>query len=97
MRLSDNGQYFEPLLEVTMATYPSLVKKRMRTFYRSLNERDRRHYAAIEAIKLGHGGIGYISQVLGCDQKTISHGIAELEADIEPSDSQRKKGEAVNA
>ena len=44
-----------------MATYPSLVKKPMRIFYRSLNERDRRHYAAIEAIKLGHGGIGYIS------------------------------------
>ena len=54
-----------------MVTYPSLVKKRMRSFYRSLNEKDRRHYAAIEAMKLDHGGIGYISQVLNCDQKTI--------------------------
>ena len=79
-----------------MTTYPSLVKKRMKAFYRSLNEKDRRHYAAIEALKLGHGGIGYISQVLSCDQKTISLGIAELESEIEPSDQQRKKGEVVN-
>ena len=79
-----------------MTTYPSLVKKRMRSFYRSLNEKDRRHYAAIEALKLGHGGTGYISQVLGCDQKTINRGIAELESEIEPTDQQRKKGKVVN-
>ena len=58
---------------------------------------DRRRYAAIEALKLGHGGIGYISQILNCDQKTISCGITELESEIEPTDKQRKKGEAVNA
>ena len=80
-----------------MTRYPSLVKKHMKSFYRSLNERDRRRYAAIEALKLGHGGIGYISQVLNCDQKTISCGITELESEIEPTDKQRKKGEAVNA
>ena len=68
----------------------------MRSFYRSLNEKDRRHYAAIEVLKLGHGGIGYISQVLGCDQKTISSGMAELESDFETTDQQRKKGEVVN-
>lgn len=79
-----------------MATYPSLVKKRMKTFYASLNEKDRRHYAAIEALKLGHGGIGYISQVLGCDQKTIHRGMTELESEIEATDQQRKKGEVVN-
>lgn len=79
-----------------MVTYPSLVKKRMKSFYRSLNERDRRRYAAIEALKLGHGGIGYISQVLRCDQKTISNGIVELESENLPTDRQRKKGEVVN-
>ena len=68
----------------------------MKSFYRSLNERDRRHYAAIEALKLGHGGVDYISQVLKCDQKTISKGIAELESEILPTDKQRKKGEVVN-
>ena len=33
-----------------MITYPSLVKKRMKSFYRSLNERDRRRYAAIPLV-----------------------------------------------
>ena len=80
-----------------MVTYPSLVKKRMKSFYLSLNERDRRRYAAIEALKLGHGGIGYISQVLRCDQKTIGNGIAEMESENLPTDKQRKKGEVVNA
>ena len=79
-----------------MVTYPSLVKKRMKSFYRSLNERDRRRYAAIEALKLGHGGIDYISQVLKCDQKTISSGIAELESENLTTEGQRKKGEVVN-
>lgn len=79
-----------------MATYPSLVKKQMKRFYQSLNERDRRRYAAIEAIKLGHGGIDYISQVLHCDQKTISSGVVELESENLTTDQQRKKGEVVN-
>ena len=79
-----------------MITYPSLVKKRMKSFYRSLNERDRRRYAAIETLKLGHGGIDYISQVLRCDQKTINRGIAELESENLTTEGQRKKGEVVN-
>ena len=79
-----------------MVTYPSLVKKRMKSFYRSLNERDRRRYAAIEALKLEHGGIGYISQVLNCDQKTISRGIVELESENLPTNRQRKKGAVVS-
>ena len=63
-------------------------------FYKSLNQRDRRRYAAIEALKLGHGGIEYISNVLKCDPKTISRGIRELEDEVELSnEGQRKKGE----
>ena len=55
-----------------MVTYRSLVKKRMKSFYQSLNERRSSDgYAAVEALKLGHGGIDYISQILKCDQKTI--------------------------
>ena len=78
-----------------MVTYRSLVKKRMKSFYQSLNERDRRRYAAVEALKLGHGGIDYISQILKCDQKTINSGIAELESENLDTDRQRKKGEVV--
>jgi len=69
------------------------VERQMERFYRSLNERDRRRYAAIEAAKLGHGGIEYIARVLGCDPKTVAKGIGELKADEELDTSgQRKKG-----
>ena len=79
-----------------MITYPSLVKKRMRSLYRSLNEKERRLYAAVEALKLERGGIGYISQVLGCDQKTIRKGMVELDSEDVIMGPQRKKGAVVN-
>ena len=62
-------------------------------FYNTLNERDRRRYAAVEAVKLGHGGIAFVSQLLNCDPKTINRGIAELESEEQlESTRQRKKG-----
>ena len=54
---------------------------------------DTRRYAAVEAVKLGHGGIEYVSRLLGCDPKTIRRGITELESEELPvDDGQRKKG-----
>lgn len=76
-----------------MDEYGKAVEGRMVKFFRSLNERDRRRYAAVEASKLGHGGMQYISRLLGCDPKTIGQGIAELESEADLAiDSQRKKG-----
>ncbi len=46
---------------------------------RLAGEKDRRRYAAVEATKLGHGGIEYIARLLGCDPKTIRQGQSELE------------------
>lgn len=51
----------------------------MRRFYQSLSEKDRRRYAAVEAFKLGWGGITYISQLFECDDKPIRGGMKELE------------------
>src|SRR3954454_7454657 len=51
----------------------------MRAFSHSLRHKDRRRYAAVEAAKLGHGGVEYIAQVLGLDPKTIRHGRRDLE------------------
>jgi hypothetical protein len=47
--------------------------------YSHLSERDRRHYAAIEAVKLGRGGTSYISKLLGISRTTIIEGRKELE------------------
>jgi hypothetical protein len=38
---------------------------------------DRRRYAAVEALKLGHGGLEYVATVMGCDPKTVRQGQAE--------------------
>jgi len=58
--------------------YNSEIEESMTVFAETLNERDLRHYAAVEALKLGHGGISYISELLNTDPKTISKGIKEL-------------------
>lgn len=61
-----------------MSGYPPEIETQMQRYYHSLSEKDRRRYAGIEAVKLGHGGIRYISQMLGCDYKTIKSGMLEL-------------------
>jgi hypothetical protein len=58
--------------------YSDEIEKVMRILYTSLSERDRRRYAAVEAAKLGHGGITYIASVLGCSYKTILKGQFDL-------------------
>jgi hypothetical protein len=73
--------------------YSPETEQRMKTLYQSLNERDRRRYAAIEADKLGYGGQAYISQLLGCDHKTLQRGLDELDNPPNlPSGCIRKKG-----
>ena len=62
-----------------MQPYSPEVEQQMRRFYQSLSEKDRRRYAAVEAFKLGWGGITYISQLFECDDKPIREGMKELE------------------
>ncbi len=75
-------------------TFNEETEQRMRDFYGSLNEKDRRRYAGLEANKLGHGGIAYISEILGCDRKTVSKGIDELldSPDLDPLRVRQKGG-----
>lgn len=61
-----------------MDYYSSEIERLMIKYYLSLSERDQRHYAAVEAAKLGHGGIACISDLLGCSRQTISKRIEEL-------------------
>ncbi len=80
-----------------MEGYSAEVEEQIARLFRSLNERDRRRYAAVEAAKLGHGGIEYLSRLLGCDPKTIRQGIAEMQSDQElDHQRQRKKGVDAN-
>ena len=80
---------------MVVAGFGKETEERMRGFFESLNEKDRRRYAGLEAMKLGHGGVCYISEILGCDRKTICKGIEEILAPpaLEPGRI-RKKGRA---
>lgn len=62
-----------------MPAYPAQIEQSMQKFYQTLSEKDKRRYAAIEAKKLGGGGISYIASVLDCLRTTIYGGLAELE------------------
>ena len=73
-----------------MEAYRPEVEEMMKRLFLSLREHDRRRYAAIEAAKLGHGGIKYICGLFGCDIKTIHRGIEELESE-EALDSLRTR------
>lgn len=78
-----------------MGCYPPEVEQKMKIFYNTLNEKDRRRYAGIEAIKFGYGGITYIAKVLGCFRHTVSAAIKEIEGlseDCLPEQKIRAKG-----
>jgi hypothetical protein len=69
----------------------------MQLHFSSLSEKDRGHYAALEALKFERGGNTYISQLLGIDRKTIIQGQKELiflseQTDQIPFDKQRHPG-----
>jgi hypothetical protein len=73
--------------------YSPETEQTMRTFFALLSERDRRLYAAVEAAKLGHGGICYIASVLDCCERTIRRGLDELRQPSSVSlDRIRRKG-----
>ena len=61
-----------------MVSYPQEIEQRMRQFFESLSEKDRRRYAGIEALKYGHGGRNYIARVLGCSRRTVSKGAKDI-------------------
>lgn len=59
--------------------YHTDVEQKMGNVYDSLSEKDRRRYAAAEAIKLGYGGVAYIARLFECSRESIDHGISELD------------------
>ena len=63
-----------------MVSYAPFIEQSMKQFYATLSEKDQRRYAAIEALKLGHGGPVYIAQVLGCCRQRIAQGLHDLQS-----------------
>jgi hypothetical protein len=76
--------------------YTTMVESQMFAFYSNLKEREQRHYAALEALKLGHGGKKYITGLFNIHHKTLKRAIDELTkpelfAPL-PIDKQRRSG-----
>ena len=62
-------------------------------FYAGLNERQKRHFAAIEANELGYHGVTIISKLYDIHTHTIRRGQKELEQAIELADDRvRQEG-----
>ena len=65
-----------------MKPYSDVIEHQIQRFYQSLTEKEQRRYAALEAVKLGHGGKTYIRDLLGCDYKTQARGLRDLEDEV---------------
>jgi len=62
-------------------------------FCSMLDEKQRRLYAGLESLKLGHGGDAYIASLLGLDPHTVAKGRRELmSGDLPPGGRIRAKG-----
>lgn len=76
--------------------YDEAIKQVMRLHYGRLGEKNRRQYAAVEAMKLGYGGVTYISKLFSIDRKTIQEGKKELlgqvPSGVSTASRQRRQG-----
>lgn len=60
-------------------------------YYRSLPEKQRRHFLAMESQRLGNGSKRYLARVFGCHWLTINKGLQELAANNYEGDYTRQR------
>ena len=68
------------------------AKATLLLFFSMLNEKQRRLYAGLESLKLGHGGDAHIAKLFGIDPHTVARGRQELEAGELDRQTMRAKG-----
>ena len=72
---------------------PDELKAAIVLFYSLLDERQRRLYAGLEAMKVGHGGDTQVAELLGIDPGTVARGRVELlSGDVPPGRVRREGG-----
>lgn len=74
-----------------MEKYSEEVCLLMQKHYATLNEKQKRHYATLESIKLGWGGQSYISRILGVSRMTLHSCKKDLETSLSCTSSQIRK------
>jgi hypothetical protein len=58
--------------------YAEAFLEKQLNYYRSLPEKQRRHFLAMEFARLGVGSKHYLARVFGCARQTIRKGVREL-------------------
>ena len=72
---------------------PDELKAAIVLFFSLLDERQRRLYAGLESMKLGHGGDRRVAELLGLDSSTVARGRTQLLAqDVERERVRRSGG-----
>ena len=56
-----------------------------------LGEAERRWYAAVEANRLGRGGVGLVARIIGLDEKTIRRGQEEVAGSLADAPIKRRQ------
>lgn len=75
------------------AILPDELRAAIVLFFSLLDEKQRRLYAGLEALKTGHGGDDRIAEFLGLDAGTVARGRRELlEQDVEVERARRAGG-----
>jgi hypothetical protein len=86
----------EMALEIGSSLPPQVLSDELKAaiilFFSLLDEKQRRLYAGLESHKLGHGGDSKISELLGVDVHTVSHGRRELFSGQVQWEGIRKRG-----
>lgn len=49
-------------------------------YFKSLSEKQRRHFLAHEYLQLGPGSQRYLAKLFGCARQTIANGVKDLES-----------------
>lgn len=72
------------------ADHPERLHHQWINLYLSrLDEQQRRWFAAVEAQRLGHGGIRLMAQITGLDEDTIARGKREMADDLKGRPTQQ--------
>jgi|SRR5215210_1964747 len=71
-----------------------VLHEQMNLLHSRLDEAERRWYAAVEANRLGRGGVRLVAQITGLDEKTIRRGQDEVAGSLAnvPVKRQRRSG-----
>ncbi|MBW1885863.1 MAG: hypothetical protein JRJ58_20205 [Deltaproteobacteria bacterium] len=75
-----------------MRVVPEELKAAIVLFFSLLDERQRRLYAGLESLKLGHGGDTRMAELLGLDPSTVAKGRRDLLTEDVERDRVRKEG-----